>query len=107
MSIYATTLFFEDGWEDDDFPRTPFVYQGSHILPSAEDPRGGYIELACVPDHISRSGRDDGVEGDLKDWLRVTLFGEGECKDTVVLDRSQVEALRDYLTGWIDAEERA
>ena len=132
MSIYATWLSIEhpDQWVaelqaqginagvigDDSHQReigSPWVYQGSHILPAQDDPRGGSIDVAAIPNHITRDGRDDGSEG-LHDWLRLSVLEDAATERprqkghaTVVLDRGQVELLRDTLTHWLDAEERA
>jgi hypothetical protein len=133
VSIYATWLSIEhpEQWMaalqaqgvnagvigDDSAERelgSPWVYQGSHVLPSADDRRGGSIDVAAIPDHITRDGRDEGPH----DWLRLSV--DSEDSDTqhdgkpyvaggravVVLDRRQVEELRDTLSAWLDAEER-
>jgi hypothetical protein len=103
---------FERGSEADctcGLPRAPLIYQGSHVLPSADDPKGGYVEIASIPDHITRPGRDDGGEGP-KDWLRlsvgsVPLPGEEPREaesDSLVLTRKQVEIVRDEMTEWLD-----
>lgn len=97
----------------------PIVYQGSHILPSDDDRRGGGIDVAVIPDHITRDGRDDAPEGALKDWLRLSV--DSEDSDTqhegktyvpggravVVLTPWQVERLRDTLTEWLEREATA
>ena len=124
MSIYATWLDLseddhaegcavfteiEPGWFelsgypcDCGTPRAPLVYQGSQVLPADTDERGGMVEVAAIPSHITRNGRDDAPEGGLKDWLRL-----GVNEGTVVLPRPLVAELRDTLTQWLDAEERA
>lgn len=100
----------------------PWIYQGSHILPAVNDPRGGGVLACAIPDHITRDGRDDGKEGP-KDWLRLTVFAEPwEGPETtwfdgtvhrhieeggqacVVLNREQVQRMRDTLTAWLDRE---
>lgn len=145
MSIYATWLSIEDqrqtaaamaahgiryGVFGEDGPLdietelapedydAPIVYEGSHVLPSDDAPRGGSVDVAAIPDHISRDGRDDAPEGALKDWLRLSVDSEpsqeqheGEPyvsggRAVVVLTRSQVERLRDTLTEWLDADGR-
>lgn len=94
--------------------RQPIVYEGSHILPSDGDRRGGGIEVGGIPDHITREGRDDAPEGSLKDWLRIGIWADASTEQykgkpyvaagdaTVVLPRSLVEELRDTLTAWLD-----
>lgn len=140
MSIYATMLTLsEDEHEDGcavyvetppgsgcfDFsgkpcscgtPRAPIVYEGSHVLPSDTDRRGGGIDVALIPDFITRDGRDDAQGEGLKDWLRLsvhcvpsTVLYEGKPyrpggDAAVVLDRPLVAELRDTLTAWLDRE---
>lgn len=132
MSIYATSLMIEDARQEaerlathgidfgvigrvgpvelDDLPLdeldAPIIYQGSHILPSDDDPRGGAVDTGWIPDHIERDGRDDGREGP-KPWLRlgVTQASSGDAdagRATVVLTREQVKRLRDDLSSWLD-----
>jgi hypothetical protein len=134
MSIYASWLTLGDGEHEDgcaiyvedppgsncfEFsgepcdcgtPRAPIVYEGSHVLPSNTDRRAGYIDVAGIPDHIVREGREDGREGVPKDWLRLsvgsvpstTMYGAA-----LVLDRALVMELRDTLTAWLEREEAA
>jgi hypothetical protein len=97
-------------------PRAPIVYEGSHVLPSDEDRRGGYVDIAAIPDFITRDGRDDAQGEGLKDWLRLSvgalpssLVREGEPyvaggNAVVVLTRPLVEELRDTLTAWLERE---
>lgn len=108
MSIYSTWLTIEK----------PIIYQGSHILPRAKDPRYGYLGVAAIPNHIEREYAGPG----LHDFLRLSTFGKDvtyspdskggyqkEIKEVeldLVLDRKQVEALRDTLTQWLESKER-
>jgi hypothetical protein len=106
----------DDGPVDDlaDLPDemldAPIIYEGSHVLPSDTDRRGGCVEVAAIPNHITRDGRDDATEGSLKDWLRLSVQsvesedpGAFSAADaTVVLTRNQVERLNETLTGWLD-----
>jgi hypothetical protein len=90
-------------------PSAPLVYQGSHVLPSLGDERGGTFELAEIPSFIQRDGQENGEEGALKDFLRVDVDQHFDVlrvvpPQTVVLDRSQVEELRDYLSSWLERE---
>lgn len=95
----------------------PIVYEGSHVLPSTDDRRGGYVEVGGIPDFIERDGRDDAQGYGLKDWLRIGIgalpsieqyeggpYVEGGHA-TVVLERRQVEELRDTLAEWLEREE--
>jgi hypothetical protein len=100
-------------------PRSPLVYEGSHVLPSDEDRRGGGIDVAGIPDFIERDGRDDAQGEGLRDWLRLSVHAhpskerwEGKPyvaggDATVVLTRPLVEELRDTLTAWLEREETA
>ncbi len=138
MSIYATTLVLADDEHEGgcailaevepglfDFsgkpcdcgtPRAPLVYEGSHVLPSGDFRRGGSLDLACIPDFITRDGRDDAQGSGPKDWLRLsmtcvesTTFYEGRPyvaagSATLVLNRRHVTELRDSLTAWLERE---
>lgn len=98
-------------------PRAPLIYEGSHVLPADTDPRGGSVDVAAIPDFITRDGRDDAPEGALKDWLRLSVHarpsrglyrGKPYMKGgdaTVVLTRPLVVELRDTLTAWLERDE--
>jgi hypothetical protein len=109
VSIYASTFSLED--EAEDGLGAPIIYQGSHILPANSDRRDGRLDLAAIPGHIDRPDRPalhDGRESDepYHPWLRVSLDskrGSDFVQSDAVLDRGQVEALRDYLTGWLES----
>jgi hypothetical protein len=125
MSIYASTISFSEDEHEDDCaiyietspsifkfsgepcdcgtPIAPLVYQGSNVLPSLGDERGGTFELAEIPSFIQRDGQSNGREGVLKDFLRVDVQEDGPAQ-TVVLDRSQAKELRDYLSSWLERE---
>lgn len=98
MSVYITILSI-DGDENDPDNTTgaPYVYKGSHILPTADSERGGWMDVAGIPAFC-------GANGGLVDYLRVsmsaTVTGDDPEVD-VLLDRPQVEALRDTLTLWL------
>jgi hypothetical protein len=140
MSIYATWLSLSAGNHEDgcavyvedppgsacfEFsgkpcdcgtPRAPLVYEGSHVLPSDSDRRGGGIDVAGIPDFIERDGRDDAQGSGLKDWLRMSVHSDPSTETyegepyvrggdaDVVLDRRGVEELRDTLTAWLNRE---
>jgi hypothetical protein len=99
-------------------PRAPIVYEGSHVLPADTDPRGGSIDVAAIPDFITRDGRDDARGEGLKDWLRLSVrarpsrerhHGKPYVRGgdaTVVLTRPLVSELRDTLTAWLERDER-
>lgn len=107
MSIYCTFGVFDD--YPDDYPQ-PFVYRGSHLLPGPGDERGGSLDLAYIPGHITAAGRDDGPDDEegVWPWLRLFMRPDqrraaeiGQPEDTIVLDRDQVAALRDELDDWL------
>lgn len=95
--------------------KPPLIYQGSHVNPSDDDPRGGYLLACAIPNHCHPDVRFDNHddEGAPVDYLRLsmgedpsTYHGMEPGHATLVLGRAQVEKLRDTLTQWLDAEER-
>jgi len=94
--------------------KAPYVYQGSHVNPSEDDTRGGYVMASAIPDHChpdARGNIDD--SGELVDYLRLsvgedpsTYHGMLSGQADVVLDRAQVQRLRDTLDKWLNAEVR-
>lgn len=82
-------------------PDAPLVYRGSHILPSENDARGGWVDIACINGHITRDARDEGDhDGPPHPFLRF-----GVNNETVVLLPRHVEQIRDTLTWWLRAIE--
>lgn len=84
----------------------PLAYQRSHVLPRADHPRAGYLDLASVAFHIGPDGRYD-EQRDMDDhhhlpFLRLSARGSDEEPDTVVLDRRQAQELRDALVWFCD-----
>jgi len=115
MSIYASSLSIDAEWPDSDDDKGPFVYEGSHVLPTPDSPRGGCLHCSHIPDHITRgTPGEEGYEGEgLKDYMRVGVselqrpnINQYPGSGDVVLDREQVTKLRDYLTWWLEAEHR-
>ncbi|SFD13623.1 hypothetical protein [Streptomyces aidingensis] len=104
MSIYASYPGISD---DPDSPTgPPWIYQGSHVLPHEDDPRGGGVGLAGIPPHITRDGRDDRSENELPHpWLRLSLDMLPTDDPAVVLNPAQVRELIAQLTGWLGAVE--
>ncbi len=94
--------------------RPPLVYQGSHVNPADDGPRGGSVDVAAIPNHCHPSVRGTlADEGPPVEFLRLsvsedeTTYGESQPGYAqVVLDRAQVEELRNTLTYWLDTEER-
>jgi hypothetical protein len=136
VSIYASTLCFDDEDHHEGCGRfvpdaeiegayslgpsedctcegkkhAPLIYQGSHVTPTADDPRGGEFDLATIPPHIPPKG-ENYLED--REWeyqhgfLRVGMFedpstyGHDMHTPTILLDREQVTELRNHLTRWL------
>jgi hypothetical protein len=104
VSIYASI----EGSGDHGDPEhlgAPWVYQGSHVPPREDGPRGGVVGLAVIPSHITADGRDDQPsDGPPWPWLRlhIDVVGDDPC---VLLDRAQVEFFRNQLTAFLDQTE--
>ncbi|MDX2986427.1 hypothetical protein [Streptomyces caniscabiei] len=93
MSVWGTIFDLED--------TPPYVYQGSHVLPSETDRRDGVVQLAEVPSHITRDGRDDQPEdGAPWPWLRLSVN-----QADVVLDREQVRRMWESAGAWLEQTE--
>ncbi|MFG2819213.1 hypothetical protein ACGFX4_07260 [Kitasatospora sp. NPDC048365] len=111
MSIFATWLLLA---EDGD-AAAPRVYKGSHADPEDGDPRGGWVEVAAIPNHCHPAVRwqvapSDGLP---VEYLRLSVGQAAEPSSsglpgqaTVILDRAQVEDLHETLGAWLTAEER-
>lgn len=103
MSIYGSLEAPSEDEREDGTVDAPLVYQGSHIPPDERtDPRGGWVDLALIPSHITRDGRDDKPE-DAAPWPYLR-FGVNES--TVVLTRKHVEEIVETLTWWLRALDR-
>ena len=92
MSIWGTFFDLEEN--------PPYRYEGSHILPSEDDPRDPACVVQCaeVPSHITRDGRDDRPEDDQPwPWMRLSLG-----REDAVLDRGQVDQLHQALGAWLE-----
>lgn len=104
MSIYASWLDLDDN--------PPLIYQGSHVNPADDDPRGGDVDIAAIPDHCHPSVRGTGEDGPPVEFLRLSVtehddtYGERQPgSGTVVLNRRHAEEIRDLLTTWLDRSE--
>jgi hypothetical protein len=103
MSIYASIEGLGD-LGDDETVGAPWIYQGSHILPADNDPRGGSVGVAVIPSHITRDGRDDQPEdGRRWPWLRLSIDVPGG-DPTVILNPAQARYLRDQLDSWLNTQ---
>ena len=94
----------------------PIVYQGFHILPSMDDLRDGFLDLASIPGFIEREGRDDGPDDEDDCWpfLRVAIGAESgrlsplsdgatlHGTTFVLLDRALVSQMYDVLGDWLE-----
>ena len=96
MSVWGTILDLENG---EDGP--PHVYQGSHILPSEDDPRDGIVQLAEIPSHITRDGRDDQPE-DGAPWPFLRLYVHAS---DAVLNARQVREAYEAMGAWLEQVE--
>ncbi|MFE7527530.1 hypothetical protein ACFU7Y_17690 [Kitasatospora sp. NPDC057542] len=117
MSIFATWLYLADA-DDGDGP-APRLYQGSHVNPAADHPRGGWLELSAIPNRCHPDVRfgdepepEDGWPAPVE-YLRLGLgrpaeegSGEPGSLTTVVLDRTQAELLHATLTRWLNTDRR-
>lgn len=102
MSIFGSFGVFEN--EHGDYP-APIIYQGSHVLPADDDPRGGRLCLGEIPSFITRDGHDMDLEDEApRPWLRFSVDPDIRTYEgdptTVVLDASQVRALIYELGRW-------
>lgn len=120
MSIYGTLLSFDDEHPDEcgiwveatdgsyndagtctcGRPDSPLIYQGSHVLPSDTDPRGGNLEFAEIGGWITRDARDNGPNED-KPWPYLR-FSAGPAPDSIVLTRDQVVQVYEGLGYWLE-----
>jgi len=90
VSVWGTIFDLEDN--------PPYAYQGSHILPAGTDERDGVVQLAEIPSHITRDGRDDQPEdGAPWPWLRLSVN-----QADAVLERAQVQAMWEPMGAWLE-----
>lgn len=102
MSIYASIEGIGD-YGDPEHLGAPWTYQGSHIPPREDGPRGGSVGLAAIPSHITADGRDDQPsDGAPWPWLRFSLQDLSSDDPTVLLDLEQARFLAAQLTTWAD-----
>lgn len=122
MSIWCSSFELSDeGFEEGRDGPAPLAYRASHVFPTLGDFRSGSLDLAYIPgfvtddgwciygvDHTHQERHEDCRCEPLNElpavwpFLRVGVEEEDE-KDraVVILDRSQVEKLRDNLTDWL------
>lgn len=100
MSIYAS-LPAPCEYPDDPYFKgrpVPIVYQGSHVVPGLEDDRGGWVDIALIPSHITRDGKDDGPD----DGVPYPFLRLGVNNETVVLTYQGVEMVHRTLSEWLE-----
>ncbi|WP_328903248.1 hypothetical protein OHR86_28005 [Streptomyces sp. NBC_00441] len=98
MSIYASL----PGVDEESPGGPPWAYQGSHILPTEDDPHAGCVSLASIPSHITRDGRDDHPDdGTPWPWLRIAIDTDTE-DPAVVIGPAQARHLAEQLNAWAD-----
>jgi hypothetical protein len=93
----------------------PLVYAGSHVNPSNDDPRGGYLLACAIPNFLHPDADPIGEDTSKPvEFLRLSLgedpstyHGMEPGHATVVLNRKHVKALAKTLNQWLKSEERA
>lgn len=101
MSIYAS-IYGIGGDGDPEHLGAPWQYDGSHILPAEDGPRGGSIGLAIIPSHITADARDDQpADGPPWPWLRLDLTVDGDDPCTLI-NPAQARHLAEQLATWAD-----
>lgn len=89
-------------------PDTPLKYQGSHVLPSDEDERGGWVDIACILGHV-RYYRDNpnAPVNEEPEWPNVEPFLRfGVNDEKVVLTERNVQMVYDSLGEWLEARKK-
>lgn len=112
ISIYANMVFFDGEPDVEGDNRQPIAYQ-QNTYPLDETKRDGLFEMSYIPSHIADGPEDDRWPAPVKPYLRVGMAArlvDGMIVDarddvTVMLDRGQVEEVRDALTWWLDNAE--
>jgi hypothetical protein len=94
----------------------PIIYRGSHVSPSEDDPRGGSVDFAAIPNFCHPSVRGtDTDDGPPVEFARLSVvedpstYGHEQAVGSanVILERAQVKRLRDTLTQWLESKDRA
>jgi hypothetical protein len=101
---------------------SPYVYQGSHVVPTSTCARGGSVDLAQVPNFLHPNADRDlpgkaVYEDDMRfpvEFMRLSVdqdpatYGHEDSlgQATVVLDRRHVTVIRDAMTRWLEHTER-
>jgi hypothetical protein len=99
VSIYGSF-----GILDDDEPGrpAPILYQGSHVLPSADDPRGGNLDLGMIHGWVTCQGRTGPADEEaLWPYPRVGAGDGPDRQVELILDVDQVEQLHTDLGWWL------
>jgi hypothetical protein len=97
MSVYGSFCVL-----DSDEHGAPIAYQGSHVVPSADHPRAGNLDLGLIHGWVTAQGRSGPADEEaLWPYLRV---GAGDAQGRqveLVLDVDQVEQLHTELGWWL------
>lgn len=125
MSIYAS-LDAPDAWEHEHEPlcaalveTTPMIcelsgkpctcrcaplkYHHSGRFPDEADRAEAAVDLAMIPSHISKDGKDENLEdGPPHPYLRFGVHDDGGGA-TVILTEAQVRKVHDQLSWWLRA----
>lgn len=83
-------------------PDSPLVYQGSHVMPSEDDKRGGYLDIALIPGHVRVYRDDPGASSEADDLPPEPYLRFGVNEGTVILTRHNVEQIHETLTWWLE-----
>jgi hypothetical protein len=94
MSIYATILSLDEDEPEDG--GAPFVYRTSVVTPTMDCARAGWFDVARIREEV------DGVGDAWREFLRIGVCGEGDEQQTVLLNRRQVDAVVEAMSGWLE-----
>ena len=123
MSIYATWLDLSDDEQEavklaaegiayyisgTPVKDAPYVYQGSHIIPTLNDPQAGYVAVSMIPNHVILYRNEleetpENLANCKADFIRLDVSDDTNTT-TVVLSTSQVEQLQETLKIWLDTQ---
>lgn len=96
MSIYASLEGIQDARD----------YHGAHVVPSETERTAASVDLALIPSHITRDGRDDQPEDERPwPWLRMETVTSAWDQGPVVVNPAQARDLARQLTEWADTAE--
>jgi hypothetical protein len=79
----------------------PFIYQGSHVLPQPDHPRGGSLGFASIHGDINNPDPGAEQEETVHPWLRFGLQQQDGDGGELVLSEAQVADLVEQLQEWL------